>query len=188
MCFSFEVSISTFLFSWAASIYLLTKSLSKLQRDNVIFLMIFSTMQLADAILWWNNMKQNQLNYIITSLAIPLILSAQVLFNAYIRNSGKYAWLNTLAITLSIYLFIKLNGYSKSVCDGWLSSPIWGSSEFSYWELLIFLLAIMYPTWKAIGVTALIMLPLIYAIARGGYGSLWCALANILAIKYLIKY
>jgi len=64
--------------------------------------MIFSTMQLADAILWWNNMKQNQLNYIITSLAIPLILSAQVLFNAYIRNSGKYAWLNTLAITLSI--------------------------------------------------------------------------------------
>ena len=59
MCFSFEVSIGTFLFSWGISLYLLNKGLNKRQRQNVIFLMIFSTIQLADAILWYNKMKNH---------------------------------------------------------------------------------------------------------------------------------
>ena len=51
MCFSFRVSIGTFIFSWASSIYLLNKGLSEPKKQSVIFLMIFSSMQLSDAIL-----------------------------------------------------------------------------------------------------------------------------------------
>ena len=39
------------LFSWASCIYLLNKGLSEPKRQNIIFLMIFSSMQLSDAIL-----------------------------------------------------------------------------------------------------------------------------------------
>ena len=47
MCFSFEVSIGTFLFSWISSLYLLTKKLKKKDQQTIIFVMIFSSMQLA---------------------------------------------------------------------------------------------------------------------------------------------
>ena len=59
MCFSYEVSIGTFLVSWGISLYLLNKGLNKKQKQNIIFLMIFSSIQLADAILWYNGMKKN---------------------------------------------------------------------------------------------------------------------------------
>ena len=51
MCFSFGVSLGTFAFSWLISLYLLNKGLTVNQRHNVIFLMIFSSMQLVDAVL-----------------------------------------------------------------------------------------------------------------------------------------
>jgi uncharacterized membrane protein (DUF485 family) len=188
MCFSLEASLGTFVFSWGASIYLLTKQLTASQRNNVIFLMIFSTMQLADAALWWNGMKKNALNYYVTSLAIPLILAAQLLFNAFIRNGGQVAWLNALALLGSFYGFVKLNGYSTSVCDGLLSSPIWASRELKYWEMVLFLIGIWYPGIPGIMLTAFVFFPLLYAFAKGGYGSLWCAAANGLALVYLLDY
>ena len=54
MCFSFEVSLATGLFSWSIGLFLLTKKLTKQARLNVYFLLIFSSMQFADAILWYN--------------------------------------------------------------------------------------------------------------------------------------
>ena len=58
MCFSFEVSLTTFASSWLISFYLLTKNLTVIQRQSVIFLLIFSSMQLADAGLWLVDMKK----------------------------------------------------------------------------------------------------------------------------------
>jgi hypothetical protein len=188
MCFSFEISIGTFIVSWLSALYLLTKNLKEWQRQDVIFLMIFSTMQLADAILWWDGMRKNNLNYYISSLAIPAILSAQVLYNVLIRNKNEHTWLTALGIVACIYMFLKFRGYSKSVCEGKFSSPIWASSELHYWEMVIFLILIIYPNWAGIGFTALVVFPLLYYLARGGYGSLWCAMANGLAIKYLAQY
>src|SRR6056300_119314 len=99
MCFSFEISIGTFITTWGISLYLLNKkNLNTKQIYDLYFLMIFSTMQLADAILWFIKMKKNTINYIVTSLFIPLILSAQILFNLYFRNKGKYIPLNILGI------------------------------------------------------------------------------------------
>ena len=52
MCFSFEVSLATGLFSWSIGLFLLTKKLTKQACLNVS--LIFSSMQFADAILWYN--------------------------------------------------------------------------------------------------------------------------------------
>ena len=80
MCFSFQASIGTFIVSWSISIYLLNKKLTSDQRHNVIMLMIFSSMQALDAILWYVKMKKNVINYIITSFAIPLVLLLQLYY------------------------------------------------------------------------------------------------------------
>lgn len=191
MCFSFEISIGTFITTWGISLYLLNKkNLNTKQIYDLYFLMIFSTMQLADAILWFIKMKKNIINYIVTSLFIPLILSAQILFNLYYRNKGKYIPLNILGIFAIIYIFFKFNGYSTSVCDNYVSSPIWGSNEIKFWELLMFSLIIFYPCFDNLFILSVLFIffPLLYIFMDGAYGSLWCAIANIVAFKYLLTY
>lgn len=191
MCFSFEISIGTFITTWGISLYLLNKkNLNTKQIYDLYFLMIFSTMQLADAILWFIKMKKNIINYIVTSLFIPLILSAQILFNLYYRNKGKYIPLNILGIFAIIYIFFKFNGYSTSVCDNYVSSPIWASNEIKFWELLMFSLIIFYPCFDNLFILSVLFIffPLLYIFMDGAYGSLWCAIANIVAFKYLLTY
>jgi hypothetical protein len=191
MCFSFEVSIGTFITSWGISLYLLNKKkLNSQQINDIYFLMIFSTMQLTDAILWFIKMKKNIINYIVTSLFIPLILSAQILFNLYYRNKVKYLPLNILGIFGIIYIFFRFNGYSTSICDNYLTSPIWASNEIKFWEFLMFALLIFYPKLDDLFLLSVIFIffPLLYIFMDGAYGSLWCFLANIVAFKYLLTY
>ena len=88
MCFSFEVSLGTFAFSWSSALYLLqTKTLTKAAYHNIIKLLIFSTVQLLDAILWWNKMKRNETNFFVTSYLIPFTLATQIVYNIYFRNN-----------------------------------------------------------------------------------------------------
>ena len=188
MCFSFEVSLGTFAFSWSSALYLLkTKSLSKIQRHNVIFLMIFSTMQLLDAILWWNKMKRNETNFFVTSYLIPFVLSAQMFYNIYYRAAINNLFLNIFTICVIGYTFMRFHGYSTSVCDNYFSSPIWAGKELTYLELVTFLILSILPEWNGI-LVGMVAFPIIMHVFKGGYGSLWCAVANIWAIYYLYAY
>ena len=188
MCFSFEVSIGTFLVSWGISLYLLNKGLNKKQKQNIIFLMIFSSIQLADAILWYNGMKKNNINYITTSFIIPLILSLQILYNVYIRNNNKNPLITLIVFLVIIYMFYRFNGYSESLCK--LSSPVWGSKELRIQEFVLFSILILYPINHQTKDRIIILLSGIIAIMIGGgcSGSLWCAIANIISLYYLYKY
>ena len=186
MCFSFEVSIGTFLVSWGISLYLLNKGLNKKQKQNIIFLMIFSSIQLADAILWYNGMKKNNINYITTSFIIPLILSLQILYNVYIRNNNKNPLITLIVFLVIIYMFYRFNGYSESLCK--LSSPVWGSKELRIQEFVLFSILILYPINHQTKDRIIILLSGIIAIMIGGgcSGSLWCAIANIISLYYYI--
>lgn len=187
MCFSFEVSLATFITSWSISIYLLTKKLNKTQKQNIIILMIFSSMQLVDAVLWYIKMEKNKINYYLSSIAIPSILSILLLYCVFIKNNSKNIYINIISILLCVYIFIRSNGYSSSVCNNKLSSPVWGSNEFSVWELVIYGILVTYPNWT--NFFCLLLLLLFIKITVGGaYGSLWCAPANLFAFKYLFTY
>lgn len=188
MCFNFEVSIGTFLLSWSISIYLLYKGLNKEQKQNVIFLMIFSSMQLADAILWYNKMKKNNINYITTSFIIPFILSLQILYNVYIRNNNKNIFITLFAIAIIIMMFKKFNGYSKSLCNNKIASPVWGSKELTVWDIAIFALLAIYPINYQMDKIIIILTAIIAIMTSGAYGSLWCAIANVVSFYYLYKY
>ena len=196
MCFSFEVSLYTGLFSWASGLYILSKNnISQYNREFTIFLLIFSLMQFSDAILWYIDMKQNNINYIVTSFVIPIILSLQIIYNIYYRTcccffSSKYTIRNNntvmdiIVFQAIVYLFYRFNGYSKSSCTNKLSSPIWGSTEIELWEILGFLILIAMPDIYVI-LLQFFILYFVKRIINGGIGSMWCAIANILAVYLL---
>ena len=193
MCFSFEVSIATFLISWSISLYLLSKGLSKDGKNDIIFLMIFSSIQLTDAILWYNKMKRNNINYVVTSYLIPFILSLQILYKVFVTNHKEYnkviddKLLKILIFIGICYLFYRFNGYSKSLCDNKLSSPVWGSNEIAVWELILFAFVLFYPDTVSF-FSILFLFFLIKIFVGGAYGSMWCAITNLIAFYYLYKY
>jgi len=188
MCFSFEISLGTFVFSWSSALYLLhTKSLTTNAYHNIIKLLILSLMQLLDAILWWTKIKRNQINYIVTSYLIPLALAAQIIYNIYFVNKINNLYLNVVTVIAIGYMFLRFHGYSTSVCDNYFSSPIWGGKELTYLEMVLFLILVVFPDWNLI-LFGMIAFPIMIHIFKGGYGSLWCAIANGWAIYYLYAY
>ena len=190
MCFSFEVSLGTFLFSWGVSFYLLRKNLTKYQRQNVIFLMIFSSMQIPDAILWYNKMKKNKINLYTTSYLIPFLLSLQLVYNNFIRLES-YETLDIIVRLMTLYSiyynFIRYKGYSVASCDSYFSSPIWGGKEIEFHTILWFSFLIFYPHYDR-AIVGLLSLIVLQFITKSGYGSMWCAIANSVAVYYLYKY
>jgi hypothetical protein len=145
-------------------------------------------MQLADAVLWFVEMKRNDVNYYVTSLAIPGILSLQILHNILIRNKVTNIYIIILTILTCIYMFKRFNGYSKNLCKNEFTSPIWGSKELKLWELILFMALIFYPYWYQLVLSLFIIIPIIHIFVGGAYGSLWCAVSNIVAFYYLYTY
>ena len=194
MCFSLEVSLGTGIFSWAVCFYLLQKKLTLGERQYVIFLLIFSSIQFADAILWYIKMEKNIINYLVSSYLIPTILSLMIIYNIFVIKKNKNILISLFVLIAIIYIFIRLNGYSKGSCNKF-SSPIWGGNEVELWELIIFAILIMpnlYHLKISTPIPSLIISSLIliyyYIENTGGYGSFWCAIANITALYYLYNF
>ena len=193
MCFSYEISISTFFFSWAVSIYLLTKNLNKMAQHNVIFLMIFSSMQLIDAIFWKIDMKKNNINYYLTSYIVPLILSAQIIYSIYFINDNVPLLIQFAAIIAIILLFKSYNSTYTIPSDNIFSSPLWGGAPPSRINMIIFFLLILYGRLGLSGHNLINLLGGIVSLfvsflISGGVGSIWCSFANIFSIVYLVWY
>lgn len=192
MCFSFEVSLGTFLFSWGTSIYLLQKNLSATERQNVIFLMIFSSMQLVDAILWYIGMKKNYMNFFLSSYVIPLILTLQIFYSMIVINKLNN-WKGWLVVILwAISLFTTYRGYTEP-SENCFSSPNWGGKKINPWDLVVFFLFIYYGRIGLKGeklhnlLLGIITLVITFWFGDG-LSTIWCSLANIEALYYLIKY
>ncbi len=193
MCFSFEVSIGTFLITWFISLILLQKKLNIKQKQNIIFLMIFSTMQLVDAIFWYIDMKENTINYILTSFIIPLLLSVQIIYNIFIINKNTNINIKFLSILACIYLFYQFNELYTSKSNNILSSPEWGGTKTKIIFIIFFFILIFYGRIGLKGenlhhLLLGIITIIITFMFTGGYTSIWCALACILSFYYLIKY
>ena len=133
-------------------------------------------------------MKPNRINYLVTSYVIPIILSLQILFNNYIRHKNDNRLLDVLIIIYIIYLFLKFRGYSSSSSCNKLSSPVWGQNEIKLWEMLVFLFLITYPKFDTVSIVNLSIILFVLHYFKGGYGSLWCAIACIISLKYLYEY
>lgn len=200
MCFSFEISLGTFIFSWGVSFYLLNKKLTLHQKQNIIFLMIFSTMQLLDAILWYINLKKNIINKIITRFLIPLLLISLIYYNLFVINNIKNNIARLFIIIYIVSFFLVFQTFTGLSLDystkskNYFKSPIWGGKEINNPFILVVLFYLI--GYGRIGFKGEKLHHLLVGISTillsymftGGYGSLWCFFANILAIYYLFKY
>ena len=135
-------------------------------------------------------MKKNNINYVVTSLIIPILLSLQIIYNIYVRNNINNTYVNIIVFITILYMFIRFNGYSSSLCSSKFSSPIWASNEIKLWEFIIFaslqFIRLPLPTIQP-SITAFLVL-FLPPLFGGAYGSLWCAIANIEAVYYLLTY
>ena len=193
MCFSLEASLSAGVGSWVIGLYLLTKKLTKTQRHNVIFLLIFSSIQFADAILWYIKMKKNNINYIITSFVIPFILSLQIIYNMFFINKINNPYIIILIVAYIIYIWKVINGYSIDSKNKY-GSPTWTTFDtpdptiYGLLSGLVFLLLTTYGrddfTKNTLCITVLISMFL----NLRGVGSLWCAISTVLSLYYLYSY
>lgn len=192
MCFSFEISLLTFIFSWVVSVYLLNKKINKKQKQNIIFLMIFSSMQLVDAILWFINMKKNNINFFISSYIIPSILLLQIVYNLLFINNIYNIYSYLIILISAIIFYTTYRGYTIH-SNNMFKSPLWGGKENTFIGMLIFFIIIFYGRIGFYGekldnlIIGLVSL-LFSFYFNGGYGSMWCYFANIASIYYLYEY
>jgi len=138
-------------------------------------------------------MKKGNLNYILTSFIIPLLLSLQIIYNIFIINKNVNIYIKFISILACIYLFYGFNGLYTSQSKNICSSPEWGGSKSETILVILFFLLIFY---GRIGIKGeefihllLGMITLIITFTfTGGYTSIWCALACSLSFYYLYKY
>jgi len=192
MCFSFEVSLGTFLFSWSVSLYLLNKkSLNKSQTQNIYFLMIYSSIQAIDAILWYINMKKNNINLFLSVFVIPTLLLLQVIYNLYIINNIT----NPIIYLCIIYVYLDYiigSDYTVKSCNSF-NSPKWGNVDISMITIIIFFILVTYGRigfeGEKLAFLIILSISLLISIYIGGnISSVWCSLANVLGLYYLFKY
>lgn len=185
MCWNFEISLFTGIFSWRAVYLLLQKPQSKNTKLYLYSLILFSSMQFVDAILWYINVERNNINYITTSFIIPSILFSQIVYNLLYYN--KY-YNNITYLILGfffIYLFYRFNGYtSKTNCNNYCNLK-WGDISIHYLEFIVFFLLITFPI-KKISIDKTIYFLLILYFSNNG--SVWCSIANLLSLEMLLKY
>lgn len=194
MCFSFEASLLTGLFSWSVCFYLWGRGgLTQRQSHEVLFLFLFSSMQWVEAVLWYTEMQKNTLNYVLTSFVIPLLLLSQIVHNMFFFQS-LYTHIGVILLVLgyAIFLFHHYQGYTIP-SNNRLGSPIWGGKEMSLPFVLVFFFLIVYGRIgldvqrRMFTLAAVIILGLPYLFS-GGFGSLWCAFANIYAVHLLLTF
>ena len=187
MCYNLEVSLGSGLLAYILGFLILQRKLTIKEKQYIYALFIYSSIQFADALLWYSGMKHNKLNYYTTSILIPLILSLQVLFNIFIINKSENPIIIVITILYISYLFYRFNGYSKPLCSNNLSSPVWSNKDILVIEAIFFAILIFYPNINNIILSVVVIL-LIKLLINGAIGSWWCFISVFASIYYYITF
>ncbi|KAH3746034.1 hypothetical protein Pelo_12564 [Pelomyxa schiedti] len=150
MCWSFEVSLGTLVWSWSVSALCFWRNSTHRDRWNAITLAAFSSMQLVEALLWWdfgrcpvvNECGCTDFNFAVTQIAVPLTLVLEPLAALYGGGKkltsplmkGKWTrilvgvtWFNTAAIMVR-GIFLKWR---------WACTTISPSGHLLWWGRMV---------------------------------------------------
>lgn len=200
MCRSIETSITTFLVSSACMAAALAARPTPEIKYIAVFVLTFSSMQLADALIWYGiRTHNNSLNVIASKYIVPFILSAELVI-AYYAAGYFLGWRNR-AYEVSMWVLVVLlygtwirdclkDPVTKPNADGYL---VW-CNDVQYTSLarlifLVFLLApivFAYPNGTMKGVTLGIAIATwLWNYGNTAFGSRWCWSSNLVAIAVL---
>lgn len=200
MCWSFEVSLLSGLFSYTIALYLWMRNFEN-DRWHSIILFVFSTIQFWEAGIWWyeNNNKSNT-PYIFIAMAflIPLTLALEPVASLYgAKYMGKKIDYYDIVIYSGVFLYLfysisKNNSFPNVVENGGIEYTKSDNNELSI-SIVIFLILVIYPLLKYNDfqefyvVSSLLLLGLLgLATLRGhAIASQWCLYSNALAAMML---
>ncbi len=212
MCYSFEASVSAGFFSYLTAFILIARNY-EYDRWFALFILSFSSIQWAEAILW-KNLNNLRINHIVTRWVIPIILASQGLAgligaNIY-HDVDIYLWVTYIFIALIIIFFNSRNNLT-TIVDG---SLFWGkdpnqeknllkeedkdesTSFLKYLPHILFAIYIALPFYLYMddGLNKTVMILgifglLVYAIINNNktVSSNWCFYANLLSLFALIR-
>lgn len=197
MCKSIQTSIATF----AVTVACMGLSVALQPTAPIVFVAIFlvsvSTMQIADALLWWSiKHKNTPLNKFVSMFVIPTILSAQLLVSYY-GMRHVFGWSN---IYYEAFLWFNVAWLYTSwirdcLKDGPLTAPntngylAWCNTSYTDGGKLLFLFLLLFPILMAypndpikwaIIITTTVMFIINYT--NTAFGSRWCWMSNLVAI------
>lgn len=190
MCWNYEVSISTGIFSYATALIIYNRNYGY-DRWLALFILSFSTIQFLEAIIWKNIDKDNNINHYITKYAIPFVLASEgvvALYGASMYTEVSYEMFITYFIFALIIFIICMEGFNKTSLsvDGCLK---WNDGNYTnIFQGLLFLMFIAAPFWlymnddnltKFIILTGMVT-TLIYSVImhKQSWQSNWCLFAN----------
>jgi hypothetical protein len=214
MCWSIEVSLLTGIFSYCVSFYAWMRNY-KYDRWAAVILFTFSSIQFAEAILWYDNSinglhANSKTNLFVTKFLIPFILALEPL--AMIYGASLYTYVDknlfVMYIIISCCIFISLlSGYNytkiskkghlqwgstPSPVDGQKSDALSLQNDILQGIFFCFLLVLPIFLYVKENIFKYILIGIItftlllsYRNANNAWGSHWCLYANAIAILLL---
>jgi len=206
MCWNADISINTFLFSCFTLIFIyITNTYTRYKTpyfDNpLMYLFVFSVsvMQLVEFFLW-RNLKNKDLNYQFSKMALYVILLQQVIIMFMIPTLAiRYSILAVYCIFIFLFMFYfkKLNNpinYHTSIAkNGHLS---WDWINYKGYEniwIVIFLLFYIVPAFFThniillVALTITLLISLFFYFRDNTFGTMWCWGSNLLLLYFIIN-
>jgi len=206
MCWNADISLNTFIFAFFTLIFIyITNTYTRYKTpyfDNpLMYLFVFSVslMQLVEFFLW-RNLKNKDLNYQFSKMALYVILLQQVIIMFMIPTLAiRYSILAVYCIFIFLFMFYfkKLNNpinYHTSVAkNGHLS---WDWINYKGYEniwILIFLLFYIVPAFFTnniillVALTITLLISLFFYFRDNTFGTMWCWGSNLLLLYFIIN-
>jgi hypothetical protein len=205
MCWSFDVSLGTFIFSTLCSTYLYIRNDSN-DRLFAVYIFVVGLMQGADAIAWYSiDNSIPSLNKFAAILSRVLIGSQILMIYWYLyKSTDQSFYLNAVIVNILYFFYvvykvwneydsfkITVNPNCKNECHlKW--SWLFKMSDIKYWTIFIaYFLFLGYPLWllkdrRKYFMIVIPILTLLYSLYKfketNIWGSYWCSTINLWAI------
>lgn len=189
MCWNSQVSLNTFIFSTFGIAFAYFNRVINIY--ELLYLLSFTSMQLVEYFTW-KNLSNKKLNRILSRIGLFLIFIQIPLFiNA--KYHGRYK-LELIGLYVCLFMLLipsfKIDYSMSKASNGHLA---WNWLHFPLWVILLwlsFIFGVLYYEKKYFSfMVYIIVISAIYYTYHKTrtWGSLWCWVANIIALKLILQ-
>ena len=195
MCYSIEVSLVTFLITSLCMLYVYSKSVEL--KWIATFVMIVTTIQLCDALLWMSINNNNiELNMFVSKYMLSLVLVSELLVAYYgAKSLGTfenkiYELFLWLYVIFFMIMWIATCKATNRNSDGYLT---WCDYSITPLMKILFLFFLIVPficgytnEYIKISIVSVCIATFILNFYKKSFGSGWCHISNILSIILVV--
>lgn len=174
MCFSFEVSILTYIFGMLSAFIIGFKK-------ELILPIVFTQMQLIEGLIW----KFPQYNYILSILAFLIIFIEPIA--SIISYSTNY-YMIIFYLILTPYIFNNTDKFITTI--GRNGHLRWNWLDLNWIQIILFAFFLLYPIKNILGLIFtifILVISLYYGYNDQTFGTNFCYWINLIWIYLLIK-